>query len=574
MKTFFKMLLASILGMLIVVLIIFVIIVAAVSPKHTVAVKDNSLLRISLSQNVEDRATALPTVDITGLSLRSATGLNNILFAIENAKFDNRIKGIYLDLSTVEAGVATVEEIRDALKNFKQSGKYIIAYALNYSQKAYFLATVADKIYLNPFGSVEFKGLSSQILFFKGLLDKFDIDMQIVRHGKFKSAVEPFTSDKMSAENREQISAYIGSIWEYILQTISESRNIGIDELQRLADNLDLALADDALNKNFVDKLLYEDEVKEELKKYCEGKPNFTDVDEYYSTPLEPKANAPKIAVIYASGEILNGEGSRDIMSESVSKLIEKARNDETVKAIVFRVNSPGGSADASEVIARELQITREKKPVVITMGDVAASGGYWISAPASKIFAHHTTITGSIGVFGMIPEIGGALKKQLGITSDVVATNKHAAFPSTYRPLDDREIAYLQKNVENVYDKFITKVSNCRNLSLAKVDSIGQGRVWSGVNAMNLGLVDYFGGLSEAIVEAAKLAELGDNYALLELPRELSAFETLMQTLSGKVSLKTANPLTDAFKYCEQIVNSLKHNGVTALMPYRIDIK
>jgi protease-4 len=576
MKNFFKMLLASILGILIVNILFFVIlisIVAAIGSAGPVALKNNSILKISLNKPLEDRA-GIPTIDVINLDVETNLGLNNVLNGIERAKYDNRIKGVYLELSSIQAGIASVEEIRDALQDFRESGKFILAYAENYSQKAYYLATVADKIYLNPFGSIDFAGISSKLTFFKGLLDKLGIDMQVIRHGKFKSAIEPFTLNKMSEENREQIKSYTGSIWNYILQTISASRDIDTRELNRIADNMELALAEDALNKKFVDKLFYEDEFIAELTKYSGGTTlNTISIDKYNTTQLSFSESENKIAVIYASGEIMAGEGETDVMSKNIIAAIGKARKDSSVRAVVFRINSPGGSANASEFIARELEITKAKKPVVISMGDMAASGGYWVSAPGDKIFAHRTTLTGSIGVFGVIPNIEKVMSEKLGITFDVATTNEHSDFPSLTRPLKQIEKNYLQKNVEYVYSKFTDKVAKARNLTVEKVDSIGQGRVWSGINAFDIGLIDYFGGIKDAVREAAELAGISD-YSILELPKELNAFEMLIKTFETKVSKSADNELVHSLKHYEYLINSIKNFGIIAKLPYRIEIE
>jgi protease-4 len=570
------MLLASILGMLIVNILVFVILLSAVAMigyTEPVAVKNNSILKISLDKPLEDRS-GIPSVDVINLKVETNLGLNNILYGIEQAKHDNRIKGVFLELSSVNAGIASVEEIRDALLSFKESGKFILAYSENYSQKAYYLATVADKIYLNRFGGIDFTGMSSKLTFFKGLMDKLGIDIQIIRHGKFKSAVEPFTLNKMSEENREQIRSYMGSIWNYILQTISASRDIKIEDLNRIANNLELSLAEDALDKNFVDKLFYEDELNVELTKYSGGTGlNIIDISKYYTTPLQAVDGKDKIAVIYASGEIMQGEGETDIMSKNLIAAISKARKDSTVKAVVFRVNSPGGSANASEFIARELEITKAKKPLVISMGNLAASGGYWISAPGDKIFAHHTSLTGSIGVFGLIPNIEKAMSDKLGITYDVENTNEYSDFPSLTRPLKQVEKNYIQKNVEYIYSTFTEKVAKFRNLPVEKVDSIGQGRVWSGINAFDIGLIDYFGGLQDAVREAAKLSGISD-YSILELPRELSTLEMLMKTFEAKISSSSGNELVNSLKHYEYLINSIKNFGILAKFPYEIEIE
>ncbi|MDR1887163.1 MAG: signal peptide peptidase SppA [Prevotellaceae bacterium] len=573
MKNFLKMLLASVLGVFIVFMIVFFMLLLSVNFSEPVIVKNNSILKISLDKPLVDRA-GMPSINLSSLSIESNMGLNHILFGIERAKYDPRIKGIYLELSSIDAGIASVEEIRNALTSFKQSGKYVLAYAEYYSQKAYYLATIADKIYLNPFGSVDFRGISSEITFFKGLLDKLGIDVQIIRHGKFKSAIEPLILNSASEESKAQIMEYMGSIWNFILQTISEARDINPEDLNKTADNIELTFAEDAMNKNFVDKLLYEDEVLAELRKYSGGTAlNTVDISKYYVRPVSTDTKSDKIALVYASGEIISGEGETDIMSKNMVSVIRAARNDSTVKAVVFRVNSPGGSAAASEIIARELELTKQTKPVVISMGDLAASGGYWISAPSHKIFAHHTTITGSIGVFMMLPDFGKAAKDKLGITFDVVKTNEHADFPSVTRPLKPAEKDYLQKSVEYVYSKFIDKVATFRNISAEKADSIGQGRVWSGVNALDIGLIDYFGGIAEAVEEAARLADISD-YTLLELPRELSTFEMILKSIETKVSGSANSELSATLKHYEYLMSSLKNYGMMAKLPYEITIE
>ena len=572
MKQFFKILLASMLGMLLVVFITLGVLMSAFKTTKPVEVKANSILKIALNKTVDDRA-GIPTINPISMTIESNLGLNNILFGIEQAKNDSRIKGIYLNLSTVNAGLASVEEIRNALIDFKQSKKYIIAYAENYSQKAYLLATVADKIYLNPLGNIDFKGMRSEITFYKGLLEKLGIDVQIIRHGKFKSAIEPFTLDKMSSENREQIMTYIGSIWNFVVESISTSRQISPEELNNIANNMDLALAEDALNRKFVDKLMYEDEVLNELKKYTESETlNITNISNYYTPGLKQKKGA-KIAIIYASGEIMSGGGNDSfIMSDDMVKAIRSARKDSTVKAIVFRVNSPGGSAQASEIIARELELAKGDKPVVVSMGNLAASGGYWISTPGNKLFANRTTLTGSIGVFGMIPNMQKGMTEKLGITVDVATTNNNADFPSITRPLRDSERNYLQKSVENIYSVFLSKVASSRNLSISIADSIGQGRVWSGINALDINLIDYFGGLKESVAEAAKLANIS-NYSIVELPKELSTIEMLMKSFEAKLSQKTNNELTNALKHYEYVISMLNNYGIMAKMPYNIEI-
>lgn len=563
------MLIASVLGVLIVLILFIAIMVASLSPSSA-PIANNSILKISLRKPLEDRA-GIPSISLSGMTIESNTGLNTLLYAIEQAKYDSRVNGVYLDLSSVAAGIASLEEIREALQAFKrESGKYVVAYSEYYSQKAYYLATVADKVYLNPMGSLDFSGLSTEAVMFKGLLDKLGIDMQIIRHGKFKSAVEPFTLDKMSDENRTQIKEYLTSIWNAIARAVAEARDISLADLNLMADALEPVLAEDVLAKNFVDKLLYEDEVIAELRKYSNaGNIKFIEADEYY-TPGEP-GKGDKIALIYASGEIMSGEGDSDIMSKSVAAVINKARGDSSVRAVVLRVNSPGGSALASEAVARELELVKKHKPLVISMGNVAASGGYWIAVPGAKIFAHRTTLTGSIGVFGMIPNIGKAAKDKLGITFDVVTTNKHSDFPSITRPLQPAETNYLQKHIENVYSKFVNKVAQARNLTPAQVDSLAQGRVWSGEDALKTGLIDDLGGIKTAVEAAAQMAGISE-YTILELPKELGTLEALIRAFEMKMSKAQNDALAEAMKPYEYLAKSLKNYGIMAKLPFALN--
>ncbi|HPF94712.1 MAG TPA: signal peptide peptidase SppA, partial [Tenuifilaceae bacterium] len=419
-----------------------------------------------------------------------------------------KIRGIYIETEGIPAGAATLEEIRASLEKFKESGKFIISYSNVYSQKSYYLASVSDKILLNPEGMVEWVGLRSEIMFFKGALEKLGVEAQILRHGKFKSAVEPFMYDKMSPENREQILTYTGSIWNHWVEGISKTRNISAEQLNQFADDLTIRNAKTALDNGIVDSLVYKDQVINMLKELTDTKPkkdiNSVSLAQY--TKVKPKRQhkgfiKEKIAVVYASGEIVMGDGNEGaVAGERFGRAIREARRDSTVKAIVLRINSPGGSALASEVIWREVKLATEVKPVIVSMGDVAASGGYYIAAPADYIIASPTTITGSIGVFGMMPNVKEGMNKKLGITVDVAKTNRNSDFGSLFRPMTAEERAIGQLSVEEVYKTFIGHVAEGRETTVEKVDEIGQGRVWSGANAISINLVDEFGGLQKAI--------------------------------------------------------------------------
>ena len=579
MKQFFKFMFASMLGTLLLLVLatlisvgIIAAIVGAASSEETVISK-NTVMRVTLSKPIVDRGSKTKfTMGYAGPD--NAIGLNDILDNLKRAKKDNNIAGIYLDLSDIPAGISTLDEIRDTLIDFKTSGKFIWAYSEAYSQKSYYLATVADKIFLYPQGIVDFKGLASEQVFLKGMLDKLDVKMQVIRHGKFKAATEPLFLDKMSPENRKQITKLIGDIWNKMLTGISETRKIGKPELNRIADSLNIRSAADALKYKFVDQLIYKDELIAEMKmklnidkkkniEYITLE-NYTDVAEKSKTP----ATTNKIAIIYASGSIGGGEGDdQSIGSERISKAIRKAREDDKVKAIIFRINSGGGSALSSDVIWREVELARKVKPVVASFGDVAASGGYYIACAATKIVADPTTITGSIGVFGLIPNMEGLFTKKFGITFDWAMTNKNGDYIPVMKPLSPYQTMLIQREVDNIYDVFTGKVAEGRNLKKAQVDSIGQGRVWSGTDAKTIGLVDEFGGLTKAIEIAAELAKT-KNYKIISLPEQKEWYEKLVEQLTGNdPSSKLKAALGEDYRYFEYVKEIREMKGVQARM-------
>ncbi|PCH64732.1 MAG: signal peptide peptidase SppA [Bacteroidetes bacterium] len=591
MKQFFKFTFASMLGMFLAFILIFLLFIGIISvsvslvdTKKTIQVSSKSVLHIKLNHKIPDRTIDNPfqNFDFGSMSPKKTVGLNDILENIEKARTDENIKGIYLDISSIPTGLATIGEIRNALKTFKEdSGKFIICYSEMYSQRAYYLASVADKIYLNPEGYVEFKGMSTTIPFFKDALEKLEIEAQIIRHGKFKSAVEPFMLDKMSEANREQTMTYVGSIWNHLLNDISESRNIPFDELNRIADNLLIASAEDAVKYKIADQLMFKDEVLADLRERLEleedDKINFMSLGKYTNAPKEKKKGVirDKIAVVYASGGIVSGEGDPDeIGSERISKAIRKARLDDKVKAIVLRINSGGGSALASDVIWREMVLAKEVKTVVASMGNVAASGGYYIACAADTIVANPITITGSIGVLGIIFNAQKFFSNKLGITFDGVKTNEHSDLGSMVRPLTEGEKRIIQDEIERIYDVFITHVAEDRELTKAEVDSIGQGRVWSGIDAKRIGLIDVFGGLETAIELAASMADIED-YRILELPKQKDPFEKFLQELTGEVQTTLLkHQLGDNYKYYKQLQALPKMNGIQARIPYEIEIR
>ena len=577
MKQFFKFMFASMLGTFLLILIMSLIsmgiiaaIVAVASSEETVISK-NTLLHVKLNKEIADRGTKMKFV--MGFAGPEKTiGLNDILDNLKKAKRDANIAGIYLDLGDIPCGIATLDEIRKGLLDFKGSGKFIWAYSEGYTQKSYYLATAADKIYLNPQGMVDFKGLASEMVFLKGMLEKLDVKMQIIRHGKFKAATEPLFLDKMSPENRKQISKLIGDIWDKMIKDISETRKIGREDLNRLADSLKIQTAEDALRYKFIDKLVYKDELLKLIKKQMnidEKKKvqlvtmeNYTDV----ADTKKPSGGSDKIAVIYAGGSIAGGEGDdQSIGSERISRAIRKAREDEKVKAIVFRINSGGGSALASDVIWREVDLATKVKPVVASFGDVAASGGYYIACAATKIIADPMSITGSIGVFGVIPNMEGLFNKKLGITFDWAMTNKNGDFIPVMKPLSPYQTLLIQRDVDHIYDVFTGKVAEGRNLKKAQVDSIGQGRVWSGSDARTIGLVDEFGGLTKAIELAAELSKT-KNYRILSLPEQKEWFEELIDQISGNdPSAKLKEALGPDYRFYQYYKEIREMKGVQA---------
>ncbi|NPD86349.1 signal peptide peptidase SppA [Lentimicrobium sp. L6] len=582
MGQFFKFTLASVLGVILAIFLsIFILIgmmTAAISAgDEETVVEENSILRIKLNYPLNDRSVNDPT-SIMNLSDfgKENPGLNEIIKSIEKGAEDPNIKGIYLNAPDVSGGPAQLEEIRKALLKFKESGKFIVAYATGYGQGAYYLASVADEVYLHPEGMILFKGFASEMMFYKGLFEKLDVEMQIIRHGKFKAAVEPFMLDKMSESNREQNTALLTSLWSNILNEISASRNISIEKLNEAADQLSLDNPKKALELKFIDGIKYPDEIsallKEKTEKAEDDDLEFLSIGKYKNSAFfkENTVAKDKIAVIYAAGEIKAGKGNDTyIGEENIRKAIIKAREDDRVKAIVMRVNSPGGSALVSDLIWREVTLTTPVKPVVVSMGYVAASGGYYISCAADYIYADPNTITGSIGVFGMIPNVNGFMTNKLGITFDEVSTNENGNYITINKALTPYQREVIQSSVERVYDSFITKVAKGRNMTKEDVDRIGQGRVWSGSQAIEIGLVDELGGMNEAIVKAAELAEI-ETYKLKELPVQKDPFQQILEDLTGQSSsIMMKHYLGEKYKYVEMMENMENRAVIQARLPF-----
>lgn len=583
MKSFFKTFLASFLGSAALLLVLFLtlvlnLITSIISSSDTaVNTKPGTILYMNLNYEIPERTNSNELgLIFTGSSFKTTdnTGMNDILNNIKAAAIDPNISGIFLELSSIGTSTANIEEIRDQLIDFKQSGKFVISYSEAYEQSAYYLASVSDKIYMLPDGILDIHGMASQNIFYKNLFEKLDIEMQIIRpeNNKFKSAVEPYFLDKMSDANREQTSVLLQSMWDQICLDISESRNISVETINKFADDLTLMFDSNlALENNFIDGLIYRDELIERLKQLSNSgdKINLIKNAQYANVRPDVYFGSDKIAVIYASGQIFDGEGDdTSIGSEPLSKAIRAARNDKKVKAIVMRVNSPGGSAVASEVIRREVELAAKDKPFIVSMGNYAASGGYWISSSSDYIFADPNTLTGSIGVFGTMPNLKGFLNDKIGLTFDEVKTNENSDFGSLTKPMTPYQLAMMQKHVTSTYNDFITLVADTRNLSKTFVDSIGQGRVWSGKDALKIGLVDELGGMESAIAYAAEQANLS-SYSIKEFPKQKDLFESLFMTETQEYYAKTIkNKLGKNAQYLEALEHINELEGVQALMP------
>ncbi len=590
MKQFFKFSLASFLGSLVVLILFFFLffgivgVISSIGKKKDFSVKENTVLKLDFKSPIIDRASDNPfeTFDYFSGRPQSMMGLNDVIKNIQKAKADDKIKGIFLDLSFINAGWATIGEIRNALIDFKDSGKFIIAYGEMFTQNAYYLASVADELYLNPVGSIDFRGLNMQVFFLKNMLDKIGVEAQVIRAGDYKSAGEPLMLDSMSDENREQLQSIASTMWNSIVKDISKSRNLSANHLNRVADEYSSRNPVSALDNSMIDGIAHRDEIFDRLRELLEIEKdkeiNFASYSEYSRAPLpesmRKKDVTDKIAVVYGMGNIISGEGSETSMgSDRISKAIRKARLDDDVKAIVFRINSGGGSALASDVMLREVILASEEKPVIASFGDIAASGGYYVACAADKIIANPSTITGSIGVFGMIPNMQELFNEKLGINFENVKTNTLADFGSVDRPLTLKEREIMKEFIAEVYDTFISHVSEGRNLPKESVDEIGQGRVWTGYEAMQIGLVDDFGGLNYAIEQAALLAEI-DDYIVVEYPIRKSMIDQLLSDFMGVEESLMFENLGNIYKYYMKIKSLKEASGVQARMPFELVIE
>lgn len=584
---FLRNLLAAIIGCLmafgIVFIMFFVLLGLLGSDEDTVTVKENSVLELQLKRPISDYAGTYELSPFAGI-FNGPQGLDEILHAIMVAKDDERIKGISLNNNFLMAGLAQTQALRKVLEEFKVSGKFIYTYGDFYTQKDYYLASVADSIFMNPVGALDFKGLSSEVLFYKDLQEKTGVKIEVIRHGKYKSAVEPFLENEMSDANRLQIKELIQSLWNAMVVDISVGRGISESNLNRIADTLGGRTPKFAVASGLLDGIVFFDQYESKISKalaLSEGADiNYVKLDDYVSFSNKKNLNSGtgKIAVVFAQGEILYGEGGPDIIGQGIiNKALIKAREDKNVKAIVLRVNSPGGSALTSDIIWREMELTKKVKPVVVSMGNVAASGGYYIAAGANKIFAEPTTITGSIGVFGTVPNIS-ALAKDIGINAEQVGTNTNSIDYSLFDPMSDAFRNQIQESIEDTYTTFLERVAQGRGISIAQADSLAQGRVWSGVDAKRIGLIDELGTLEDAIAAAAQLAEL-ETYGIKKYPKYKSGFERFMEDLEG-ASVHIKNKIIsdeigeESFRILKDIKSGTEQKGVQARLPFTLNIK
>lgn len=578
---FFKTFLASLLAFFVanfVWFLLFIIIVAGVAAigSSTTIVEPKSVLKIDLAESIVDQPVNDPLAGFDPMSMNVQKSVSNmqVMNAIESAAQDDNIEGIYINLTGAgTASAALLEEVRDYITAFKESGKFVVAYGEVYSQGGYYLASVADSIYLNPVGEMDWRGLAMQVMFYKGALDKLGIEPQVFRHGTFKSAIEPYILNKMSPENRTQMETYINSIWGTMVADIAKERNLSIDSLNMFATDLSAMMAEDALANRMVDGLKYEDEVEDILREKLELDADeditFVTLGEYIAAkPYTPSYSDNKIEVIYAEGQIVQGTSEQGTLgSSTLADQLAEARLDEEVKAVVLRVNSPGGSALASEVIWREMELLRQQKPVIVSMGDYAASGGYYISAPADAIIANATTLTGSIGVFGLMFNAEKALNNKLGITIDVAKTNPSADMGMPFRAVSSSERAHIMRGIEQVYSTFVNHVADGRNMTFDSVDAIGQGRVWTGNDGNRIGLVDEIGGLKYAIAVAADKAECLDDYMVRESMGEPTGLAALLSSLEAHISdrkmRKEMGAMYDEYRSLRAL---MENEGVQAL--------
>lgn len=580
MKQFFKFLFASMLGTILSIVVLFFVLIGIVaafagSSDEETKVKSNSILSLHLNYEIDERTNNDPfqNFDFASMEGSSNPGLNDVLKSIRHAATDENIKGIYIDIALVPNSYATLKEIRDELIAFKQSKKFIYAYGEIIEEHGYYIASVADSIFITPTGTVLLDGFAYTSTYIKGMLDKIGVQAELIRHGKFKAAGEPFIANEMSAENRKQIESFMGTIYQEFITSIATARKIEPAVFEEICNQLKVQRPEDAVAFGLINGLKYRDEMEADLKKLS-GVDESADLEivsigSYKSKAREGKLTAKdKIAVIYAVGEIVDGAGGDGQMgSKPTAEAIAKARKDSAVKAVVLRVNSPGGSALASDIIWREVVLTKKVKPVIVSMGALAASGGYYIAAPADMIVAEPNTITGSIGVFGMFVNAQNLLNNKLGLKFEKVKFGEYSDLGSPDRPMTAAEKAIMQKMIDRIYDDFISRVAEGRNLTKAQVDSIAQGRVWAGKDALGLGLVDTLGGLADAVAIAVKRANLTE-YRIMGLPEQKDPFEKILKSFGNSAQTYwLKQQLGDQYPYFEQFKNIQHMHGIKARM-------
>lgn len=591
MKSFLKYTLATIVGIFLSFVVLFGLLgaiagIASSFADKEVTVKENSILKLKFNKPIVDHTTENPfeNFDFGSFQVKTSLGLDDILKNLEKAAADDDIKGIYLELSFIQSGYANLKEVRDALLDFKESGKFIIAYAENYNQATYYLASVADELYQFPEGDFELRGLYTELAFFKGALEKLGVDAQIFRGpgNKYKSAVEPFMYDKMSESSREQVSRFLDVFWSEWREQVASGRSLSPDSLHAWADDVKVRFPSDAKELGLLDDLLYASDIEALLKEKTEREEDdeleFISISKYNKVkdPNKPKSwkVKEKIAVIYAEGGIVSGSGEQgEIGSASLTKQIKDAAEDSTIKAIVLRVNSPGGSALASEVIWKATQEAKKEKPFIVSMGNLAASGGYYISCGADKIYADPNTITGSIGVFAMIPNLQEMMNDKLGVTFDGVKTNRKADLITVSKPIDDEGRAIIEEGIAHIYDLFIQRVSDGRGIEIEMVDSIARGRVWAGSDALENRLVDELGGLNAAIAFAQEQAGL-EEYRIKAYPEKKDPFQQIIEELEGQAKMRIVQEVLGQDYDIYRQLNAIRDmKGYQARLPYEIKV-
>ena len=581
-KVFLASLLAVVAGSVVTVLFwIFLFSgISTIMAPEVKSVPEKAILHINLNESLVDAPSKNPmgTFDLMSMTQTSQLTIYDALRALESAAKDERIEGIYINMvGGGSADMTLLEELRAAIIQFKQSGKWVVAYNETYSQGVYYISSVADKVYMQPEGTFDWSGLEMSTIFFKGLFDKLGIKVDILRPTacKYKSAVEPYFLTEMSDENREQMQELADHMWGVIVDGVAESRGVSAEELNRLADELAVVLPSQALEHKLIDGVKYADQMEALFEEeYGIEEPEYISLGDYASSLItDPKrASAPKVAIVYANGDVIDGSGSDDnIYGYTLSQTLREVAEDDDIKSVVLRVNSPGGSALASDLIWREMENLKAKKPVIVSMGSYAASGGYYISAPADAIVADRSTLTGSIGVFGMMPSYGDALEDKLGITVDAVKTNANAGMGNGFEALSSTQYRAMMQGVDRVYERFTSLVAEGRNLTIERVLEIAEGRVWSGEQAQKIGLVDTCGGLTSALAIAIDKAELGDNYQVVEVMDEADGWMAMLNSLGVKArqAMTSRSELGELYNEYRRLEQMVGKEGIYTVCPY-----